>query len=41
MIDTKPTTKGHAPPTSQIPVPAIPVNLTSALPPWQGKERSP
>ena len=30
MIDTKPTTNGHAPATSQIPVEAIPVNLTTA-----------
>jgi hypothetical protein len=30
MIDTKPTTNGHAPATSQIPVEAIPVNLTAA-----------
>src|SRR3979409_2476627 len=30
MIDTKPKTDGHGPPTSQTPVPAIPVNLTTA-----------
>jgi hypothetical protein len=30
MIDTKPKTDGHAPPSSQTPVPAIPVNLTTA-----------
>jgi hypothetical protein len=30
MIDTKPTTNGHAPATSQIPVEAIPVSLTTA-----------
>src|SRR6202171_3695351 len=32
MIDTKPTTNGHASATSQIPVEAIPVNLTTAAP---------
>src|SRR3982074_820241 len=30
MIDTKPTTNGHAPATSQIPVERIPVNLQTA-----------
>jgi hypothetical protein len=33
MIDTKPTTNGHAPPGSQTPVPASPVNLTRAAAP--------
>src|SRR5437588_13120822 len=30
MIDTKPTTNGHAPTSSPAPVPGIPVNLTTA-----------
>jgi hypothetical protein len=30
MIDSKPKTNGHAPPSMQTPVPAIPVNLTTA-----------
>ena len=30
MIDSKPTTNGHAPPSSETRVPAIPVNLTTA-----------
>jgi hypothetical protein len=30
MIDTKPTTNGHAPTSSPTPVPGIPVNLTTA-----------
>src|ERR1700737_1028175 len=29
MIDSKPTTNGHAPPSSETRVPAIPVNLTT------------
>src|SRR5438876_2877670 len=30
MIDSKPTTNGHAPTSSPAPVPGIPVNLTTA-----------
>src|SRR5205807_1623286 len=41
MIDTKPTTNGHGPATSEIPVEAIPINLATPAAPVPGQGEIP